>query len=760
LIRSRYRYVFGFPKGRRSACALAVLSLFFVAVCSPLRAQDTKFGLADEETEDTENLKIQSDHSSFDKNLGIARAWGKVIANLGNVVIEAEQLEFHQSSGKIYARDNVRIYKGGEVFEGEEIIYDTKTGEIITSSMKSALEPVFFTSDNITKPGADGGPIEMEDATFTTHDAAIPNFHVRVDRLKIYPDDRIVMKGAHVYAGDRKIFYFPFFVQPLDEELGYYFTPGWNSAWGAFLLNSYGFVVNDDILAKAHLDVRTDRGVGGGLEFKDRKFKSNRNIGRLNLYYTGDSNPQRRFNGLNTPGNVPSNRYRLNLQQRVYFPGSEDKSFFVDFDLNKISDEFMYEDFFPSEFRVDPRPDNVINIVKLFDQGEISLTSRLQLNNFFQTDTRTPELAIDIIRTPIGNTGFFYEGFTSYGILDEELDDASILGGMVDPGGYNRFASYHEFLFPAKVGDWLNVVPRAGVGYADYSHFDTPGIANFESTTAHAGLDLSFKLSKHSPNVVNQALGIDGVMHVVQPYLNYSFVSTDEVNGRFNPVDRFAPTTRLRPIDMPLFTSIDDIRNWQIVRAGISNRWLTKRNGSTYEWLSINNYFDTYIDDPEFNRQFSNFFTDIAWRPLPWLRASSTAQVPVFNDVMEFSEVTSNVTFMPTEKFQFSVGHYLLNDHPLFPDSDLYTFQTYTRLSDDWGFSTSHRFESDDNTLEYQQYSLHKDLASWTASIGMIMRDNRNGQNEFGVLLSLTLKAFPQVNIPVDFQPGSLGAEN
>ena len=78
---------------------------------------------------------------------------------------------------------------------------------------------------------------------------------------------------------------------------------------------------------------------------------------------------------------------------------------------------------------------------------------------------------------------------------------------------------------------------------------------------------------------------------------------------------------------------------------------------------------------------------------------------------------------------------------------------------DNWGFSTAHRFERDDNTLEYQQYSVHRDLASWTASLGGIIRDNRSGENEYGVILSLTLKAFPKVSLPLDFQPGTLGVE-
>jgi lipopolysaccharide export system protein LptA len=739
---------------------LGVSIAFFFDGLKSSFAQDTGFEIGDTATAEKTNLDIQADFSDYDQNLGIARATGDVIVKYGDVTIEADQVEFHQSTGKIFARDNVRVFRGGEIIDAEEIIYNIKTGEMTTSQFKSALEPILVMSDNITKPeeGTDG-PITLLDATFTTHDSANPDHRVFVKKLEVYPDDKIVMHGAKIYMGDRQVFWFPYYVQPMDEELGYYFVPGWNSAWGAFLLNQYGFMINDDILAKAHFDFRSERGLAGGFEFEADEFRDNKQIGRLNLYYAEDSNPQIRFNGRDRKGDVTSSRYRVNFQHRIYFPGSEDETFFVDFDINKLSDEFIYEDFFPSEFRIDPRPDNLININKLFPQGEISLTGRFQVNDFHQTDTRSPELAIDVIRTPIGDTGFYYQGLTTYGILDEEYDADRILAGAIEPSGFNRFQTYHEVLFPTKVGGVLNVVPRAGTGYANYNNFEMPGLNTFESTTTHAGVDLSFKMSKRSPHVTNRALGLNGLLHVVRPYVNYSYLNTNEISGRFTPIDRFTPTTRLRAIDLPLFTSMDEMRDWSVFRTGVSQRFITKRNGHSYEWLALNNYIDIYDRDPEFNRNTSNFFTEIDWRPLPWLSASTTAQLPLFDDTLDFTEVNSLVQFMPTDWFHFGIGHYFLNDHPFFRDSDLYSLHTYTRLGDEWGFSTSHRFERDDNTLEYQQYSIHKDFASWTASLGGIIRDNRQGENEYGVLFSLTLKAFPKVALPVDFQPGSLGAE-
>lgn len=112
---------------------------------------------------------------------------------------------------------------------------------------------------------------------------------------------------------------------------------------------------------------------------------------------------------------------------------------------------------------------------------------------------------------------------------------------------------------------------------------------------------------------------------------------------------------------------------------------------------------------------------------------------------------------MPNDWFRFSVGHYYLNDHPFFSDADLITLSTYTRLNDDWGLSTEHRFEADDGVLEYQQYAVHKDIGSWVASLGTAIRDNRITDKEYGVFLSLTLKAFPKISLPIDYQPGGSG---
>jgi hypothetical protein len=62
----------------------------------------------------------------------------------------------------------------------------------------------------------------------------------------------------------------------------------------------------------------------------------------------------------------------------------------------------------------------------------------------------------------------------------------------------------------------------------------------------------------------------------------------------------------------------------------------------------------------------------------------------------------------------------------------------------------------DDSTLEYQSYSVHRDLNSWVASLGALFRDNR-GVTDMGLIFSMTLKEFPQVSIPLDTDPNPTG---
>jgi len=437
-------------------------------------------------------------------------------------------------------------------------------------------------------------------------------------------------------------------------------------------------------------------------------------------------------------------------------------------------------------------------VTKQHERGELSVLNRFELNDFYRNDTRLPEVALDFTRQPIFNTGAFYWGSTSFGIYEDNLSQTTLsrlrdqadaleddikladqlsarlsetsglrsplatdlanqerrtllddLRNQLEPNKYTRLYSYHEVLYPITLGKGLTITPKLGGGVANYSDVEGPAPDNSTRGIFHTGVDVSTKFSKFYDDIQIPKLGLDGILHVVQPYVGYSYVSADEVGNSFRGVDRLVPTNQLRPLDVPQFTAVDSLNSWNIARIGVENRLLTRRGGGSHPWLISNTYFDTFLDDPEFDRDFSNLFEDITWFPLPWLRANIGAQLPVFGGDYSFTELNSGLTFMPTRDFEFNIGHRYLNDDPFFLDSNLIDLRTYFRLSENWGFSSFHRYEFEDSTFESQQYTLHRDLNTWTAALGLMFRDNRGGEDETGVVLSLTLKDFPNLTVPL-----------
>ena len=776
------------------------------------------------------NIRSLGGAEVVDFEKGIFRYKDTVQIKYKGVEILGNGAEFNRATGDITVQGDVSIFREGILYKGSSAVYNINTDTISSDNLRSSLlaagREIYFQTQELASTLGEGGTpgkIETNGSYLTTHDLSHPNWHIESKHLDIYPEDRMVFKNVTLYAGGTPVFWLPYLSQPMDDELGYFFSPGYDTVWGAYLLNRYGTLMGDEgqTLATYRLDLRSERGVAGGIDLRSMRQRNNDNFGLIRTYFASDLDPAISRNSSDRTGDeVPDqNRYRASLQHRFYIHGYDDsvavaeeggrkvgarsstpvdESFFLNADLNLLSDEYLLEDFYPEEVRTNPQPDNYLSLVKTHPLGSLSLMGRMRVNDFYQTDTRLPELALDFVRTPIGGSNFFYEGTSSFGVYDEQVAepfkrraeqnmeqlnqdlrnslteeryaelnpafDPAITRTMLDDleasiaeRGFNRFDTYHQVSYPTHLGP-VSVVPRVGARYTNYS--DVSGVVTDSADRAlvHAGVDASVKFSREYDGVVNRALGLDGLRHIVQPYLRYSLVEGDELDERFLGIDRLTPTTRPRPIDLSRYPAIDTINNWNLVRLGTYNRWQTRRDGGTFNWLEMNTYIDTFIDDPEFDRDFSNLYHDIAWLPLPWLRLDMQTQFDVFGEETGFNEVNTRVTWMPNRDFDFSIGHRFLDSHPYMSTSNQIDFRTFYRLADEWGFSAYQRWELDDNTLETQQYSIHKDLVSWTAALGAVMRDNR-GKDEFGIVLTLTLKEFPQAALPLNLDPQGAAAD-
>jgi lipopolysaccharide assembly outer membrane protein LptD (OstA) len=698
---------------------------------------------------------------------GLATAHGNVAIHSGDSDIYADSAQYNPKTREILAEGNVRIYRTTGIFVGERAIYNIDTKEIRAVDMRTDKVPYLVGGENVTTISE--GAFLVSKGTFTTHDSSNPDFRLQAKTLRIYEQDRVVFQNVTFYVKDIPIFWWPYMYQSLNDAFSYMVSPAYLSSWGPSILFRVSMPITDDIKMQIRLDYRSRRGVALGLEPDIRYGKDKTSWARLRTYFLRDTHPDINRTSEVRVG-VPKDRYRVSLQDRTNF--AEDVHGIVD--ITKLSDEFLLQDFYPGEFQLDPKPDNVVAVTKRATNYTLTAITRFQANDFFEQTERLPEVVLDIERTPLFGGPFFYEGET--GIANLHRSFASDSG--FQNYGTLRFDSFHQILYPNTYFGWLSIVPRVGIRGTYYDETrdlgktlltpptDNPFIPDFLRvdleepvqyggdrfrTVVNAGAEASFKISRVWENAQSRGLGLDGLRHVIQPFTNFSWVSSSDSNPiSILQFDRFQPSTQLRPLDFPQFTSIDSIDNWTIARLGVRNRLQTRRDDLTVSWMDVETYIDVNFDNPFDKTQYSNLFNKINFTPVPWASFGIASQVPVFEK--GFTEVNTNVSIQPIANLQFNFGHRYLNQNPFFANSSLYVLGGYYRINDNWGIGIQEQYEGTTGILEQQRYSIYRDLTSWVASIGAIIRDN-GGVKEYGVLLTFTLKALPKLSFDLNFDP-------
>jgi lipopolysaccharide export system protein LptA len=703
---------------------------------------------------------------------GLATARDNVAIHIGNTDIYADYAQYNSSTHDVELRGHVRIYRDTSLYTSESGVYNTETKKIRAINGRTESQPYFLTGANVTSI-SDNGYL-VRDGTFTTHDSSKPDFHLHARKIRIYEEDRVIFQYVTAYLGNVPIFWWPYLYQSLDNAFSFTISPAYYSTWGPSLLTQVTFPITDDIQGRVRLNYYGRRGLGIGFDPTIEYGKDKSSTAKFKTFYINDQNPD--INQTNeTRQEVPNDRYRLSLEDRTNFTDD----IYGIANITKLSDQYVMQDFYQGEFRVDPVPDNVVALTKTNPVFTLTGIARFQANEFFTTTERLPEVVLDVKRHALFGGPIFYEGETGFANLQLQFPE----GAGFENYGTERFDTFHQLTYPNTYFGWLSIVPRVGFRGTYYGKtwdlgsttfippsnplvpdfiLPPPTLANpvkFDGdtfrTVFNTGAEASFKISRTWENVQSRTFGLDGLMHVIQPFTDFSYVKENGPNPTsILGFDRFQPSTQLRAIDFPQFTTIDSIDSWTVWRVGVRNRLETRRDDLTVTWLELDTFFDVNFDNPYDRTDYSNFFNNLRFTPLPWMSFTINSQVPAF--AKGFTEVDTYASVQPMANLQLNVGHRYLNSNPFFDNSSLFVVGGYYRINDNWGVGVQEQYEATTSTLEEQRYSVYRDLTSWVASFGGVIRDN-SGVKEYGVLFTVTLKAFPKFGFDLNFDPGSQG---
>ena len=719
---------------------------------------------------------------------GVAIAEKDVVIRYGDVTIYCDYAEYNPDTHDIVLRGNVRFFRERYAFVADRAIYNLQTKVLKMADFGGPKQPFEVIGDTLLS--LKENEYTILNGFITTSDSSKPDYQIRARTIRIYQNDRIILSNVTLFLGRTPVFWFPYVYQSLNDQFSYNLAPGYNSTWGAYLFTSLTFPIATNVSGVVHLDLRSSRGPALGFDVNYHFRQDRETVGRLQLYGLEDENPNINETALRRAP-ISAGRYRIAYQSRTYI--TSDISMISDF--NKLSDQYLLQDFYPNIFSIDPQPDTFFELIKRGEAYTLNALVRPQVNNFLETAERLPEISWQVARTPLFNGPIFYEATTSAAWLQRlfaaktGIESIDLQSGALNPD-YNffRLDSFHQFVFPHTYFGWLSIVPSVGFRGTYYSttgsftESDTVNPIPEGILVEHGGrgrfafntdVEASFKLSRAFEGVQERWLGLDGLRHIVQPYADFSWVSQPTVpSSDILPIDQYIPSTQLQPIDFPEYRAIDSLDRWTILRLGVRNRFQTRRDSSTINWLDINSYFDVDFDNPLAqaippastsvsrvapaappHELFSNVFNKVRFQPVPWAYLSVDSQVPLLDK--GFWSIATFFDWTVNPNIEFRIGHQYLQSNPFYQDTSELSFYTYLRLNDNWGFSIYEDYQFKTGLLNQQTYALHRDLSSWVGALGLNITNNGAGKTQIAVVVTFTLKDLPRFALPIDLNIGS-----
>jgi len=528
-----------------------------------------------------------------------------------------------------------RIYMRGDMFKAERISGNLQTGTVEFEKFIGGYKNFYCVGSSASR--APDGTMTVKDATVTNCEYVEDDqdhYSVSCSSMVITPRDNPgdmqlynPNMGEHSYVGYNCTFniggvpvaWVPMVYKASDESPGLaQVSGGYDSDWGAWVKVSKKFRLTDypDASARIHTDYYSKHGVGYGADVWATTEESKTS---LFAYFIYDKSP--------TDGNdddgvrmaAQSQRYDMKFSNMTHMTDRLD----LRVNVEKLSDYYMLQDFFSDRASNQPQPTTFTALEYQFDRLSVAGYVQPQVNDFYTETEKLPELRIDVPRQELFKN-LYYQGENSFANMKmkfRDFDSPNLNGNGVNPETYSavRFDSLHMFYYPIKV-DWLNIIPRAGgrVTYynrsskthmgddeltnlflADDPNRGSPDVdvvnyddrnGNIYRLAGEAGVEANTKIYRSWQDIKNSFWEIDGMRHVIIPYVNYTGIPE--------------PTTSAEKIYY--FDDTDRLSRQNFIRFGSKNRLQTRRGEygkeQIYEWASVETFQDYHLSPgPGFN---------------------------------------------------------------------------------------------------------------------------------------------------------------
>jgi hypothetical protein len=213
----------------------------------------------------------------------------------------------------------------------------------------------------------------------------------------------------------------------------------------------------------------------------------------------------------------------------------------------------------------------------------------------------------------------------------------------------------------------------------------------------------------------------------------------------------------LLPLDFPDYNAVDAIDSQNVLRLGLRNKLQTKRRPGVDNLVNWALYTDWRLDPRSDQTTFADLYSDLDLKPRSWLSLSSELRLDMEEGRLRLAN--HMLTLSPNDIWSWSLGHRYLRDSPEigFPEGNDFLVSTlYYRLNENWGLRLAHQYDLRASLLEEQYYTVYRDFRSWTGALTFRVRENLDGQTDYSVGFTFSIKAFPRFGLGEDRNRPSL----
>lgn len=782
-------------------------------------------------------LQITSDGANRYEG-GIYYAEDNVTVTYGGDVLMADQVHFNPTTKEATAKGNVRLYGGDKIYRGDLLTYNFRTGTILSERFRFLDSRLMVEGSGITTPEI--GTFVIDEGKYSTDNREIPGWKISSSTLTIHNNEKhfsknydyVVGENNVTQLGDVPVFWSPIFLHSRREGEGNFkVSPGSVSRLGVYARGSYEFPKSEEngIGGSIDVDYFSRRGWAGGAQASyqtpAKELKPGQKATEIALrgWYINDRGYQIYDGTEERPAQAapPRGRYWFPYRHNANIlkggnrvdadraPAFDTPTFSSRSRVNVLSDAYVTQDFFADNYIEDQQPNTYLDAMYQDPNFVLTANARTQINSLFQTQQQKPSAKIEFkrqfipgtydqeefLKNPDGHPGLAYEGESSVSYLGTQWNQVSSLADYTAI----RYDSYHQLLYPRQYFDWLNFTPRAGIRGTVYTRSNLTPTGQVQNTTQtnnltsanlsdtslfryvfNLGADVSTKVHSTWNDVKQKAWAIDGLRHVMEPFVQFTYVPRPNVRPTdFAGFDNRVNSTQSTPLNSTLYNSIDSIDQLLVARPGVMNRVFTKRDGQPYElanWKLYGDYQPIRPTLPGLNTDsaevpetissdFPQVYNEINVMPVPWWTGTLGASTSISGNGYNSINLGSRWQVIPALEFglgysfleQFAYVDALTNEVLTNTQTQILNGNANYRLNESWFFNAGVTYSMNPDLLQQINFGIYRDIGDWILGAQVANRQNQGSPSEFVALATLTLKAFPGMPLGFNQAPTSGG---